>query len=421
MNVKIRNILTLMLAVLVLATISSCGDDDQPSASRIPVILSVSPDSGSPGDQVTITGTDLGDATSVTFGNTEAMISSNTDTEIVTSVPEGASTGRVNVTTAGGTASSQSDFSVIIVGAPTVSSLSRISAQAGENIMISGTEMSTVSSVTVGGVAATVVGTTDTSVEITLGDSPLGLSTITLTNDGGEVTTSLDAVTFYVIEILPDFNDTFDGDTVYFSTGGDAEITAFGISNSIAGATRMPQAISGNFYHIEGESDLNDSGTYTGQVGHRTQDAGFFNTFFEPQSDVAEYYFNVNVNFGELPADYDDVMAGFRLRFDEGYDADMDGSTSDEYLSYRPTPSDLADMGFEKDENGWYQLSITFDKFIEGGARSNAGSWNVYDIDQMTRFAVASRRNYEGPYALSFDNLFITRGGPYSFPQTMSN
>ncbi|MGB3465989.1 MAG: hypothetical protein WBA74_11995, partial [Cyclobacteriaceae bacterium] len=191
----------------------------------------------------------------------------------------------------------------------------------------------------------------------------------------------------------------------------------FGISNVIPSATLKPTEIQGNFYHLEGLSDTNDSGSYTGQVGHRQQDAGFFADFFEPGSDVVEYYYNVNINFGSLPTDYDDELAGFRLRFDEGYDADMDGSTSDEYLEFRPTPSGLTDLGYTADENGWYSLTISFDKFISSGPRDNAGSWDVYDVDQMTRFAIASRREYDGEYSLSFDNLFITRGGPYSFPE----
>ena len=406
-----------LLVVMVFQV--GCGDDENgtDATALIPVILSVSPGSGGPGDDVTITGTDMDAATAVTFGIVQASIVSNTATEITTTVPEGAATGRISVTTTGGVAVSTEDFEVIIVGAATVASVNRISAEAGENIVITGTEMLTVSSAMIGGVDATVVGTTETTVELTIPDSPLGLNTIALVNDGGSVTTSTDALTFYVIEVLPDFYETFDRDTIYFSTGGDAEITSWGISNVITGATKLPSAIQGNFYHIEGISDLDDSGSYTGQVGHRTQEAGHFADFFTVGSDVADYYYNVNINFGELPVDYDGVMAGFRLRFDEGYDADGDGSTSDETLEFRPTPSGLTDLGYAADENGWYTLSISFDKFIESGAKDGAGSWNVYAADQMTRFAMASRREHAGDYSLSFDNLFITKGGPYSFPQ----
>ncbi len=407
----------MLLAIISLGFLSACDEDEGTTEPLIPVILSISPESGEPGDQVTISGTDLANATRVTFGSVEANITSNTNSEIVTTVPEGASTGKVSVVTSGGTAVSTADFEVIIIGAATVTSVSRISAQAGENITLSGTEMTTVSSVSIGGVEATVVSATDTEVEITVGESPLGLSTFTVVNEGGSVTTSTEALTFYVIEVLPDFYDTFDRDTLVFSTGGDAEISAFGLSNAVQDATMLPAPFQGNFYHIEGQSDLDDSGSYTGQVGHRTQDVGFFADFFEPGSDITEYYYNVNLNFGTLPTDYDDVLAGLRLRFDEGYDADNDGSTSDEYLEFYPTPSKLSDLGYEMDENGWYALSINFDQFVESGPRDNAGSWAVYSVDQMTRYALASRREHAGPYSLSMDNIFITRGGPYSFPE----
>ncbi|MGB3465814.1 MAG: IPT/TIG domain-containing protein, partial [Cyclobacteriaceae bacterium] len=149
--------LTSVPLVLILCSFTllfSCGDDDEPGLA-IPVILSVSQSSGSPGDVVTITGTDLAEATSVSFNGTAATITSNSDTEIVTTVPENATTGLISVVTEGGTAVSGSDFEVIIVGAATVTSVSRISAQQGENITLTGTDMSTVSQVTIGGEEAT--------------------------------------------------------------------------------------------------------------------------------------------------------------------------------------------------------------------------------------------------------------------------
>ncbi len=413
---KLRQLAFMSCAVLLSLTMS-CNEKDDDGDVLIPVITSVSPESGEPGDAVTITGTDLSEATAVMFGTVEATITANTATEIMTSVPEGATTGKVSVTTAGGTAVSTADFQVIIIGAAGVESVSRISAQAGENVTLTGTEMSTVSAVSIGGVDATIVSTTESTVEITVGESPLGRSTFTVVNEGGSTTTSEEVIEFYVIEVLPDFNDDFDGEEYVFSSGGDAEITAWGVSNIIEGASRMPVAVNGNFYHVEGVSDLDDSGSYTGQVGHSQQDAGYFSDFFEQGSDVAEYYFNINMNFGTIPTDYDDVLAGLRLRFDEGYDADADGSNTDEYLEFRPTPSLLSDMGYEANADGWYQLSVSFDDMVESGPSGGAGSWDVYDVSTMTRFAIASRREHAGEYSLSLDNIFLTRGGPYSFPE----
>jgi hypothetical protein len=403
--------------------ITGCKDDEGDGVGEpnlIPVITSFSPASGEAGDPVTISGTDLGDATSVRFGSTEATITSNSATEIVTEVPEGATTGKISITTAGGTAVSGTDFEVITVGAPTVTDVSTISAQEGETVVINGTEMATVTSVEIGGVEATVENVTETSVEVRIAEgTPLGLSTISLTNEGGTSTTSTEALKFYVIDLLPAFSDTFDRDTSVLSSGGDAEINAWGVNNNletVAGYTpsMLPNPVNANFYHIEGESDTNDSGSYTGQIGHSKQEAGHFAGFLEPGSDVEEYYFNIQIHWSGIPEGYDDYLGGFRLRFDEGYDVDNDGSTSDEYLAFRPTPSALAEIGATPNEDGWYTLSIPFDMFTDAGPKGGA-SWADYDLDQMTRYAIASRRAHDGPYSMSIDNVFISRGGPYNF------
>jgi len=415
---KISAFILVGLMALSTIMISSCGEEE--TEILIPVITGFSPISAEPGEDVTIAGTDLANATSVLFGTENAVIVSNTATQITATVPQNANTGKITVVTAGGTAVSQNDFEVIRVGAPLVNSVSRISALVGENVTISGTEMATVSSVQIGGVDATIVGTpTDDAVEVTVGDSPLGLSTITVTNEGGSTTTTTDAVEFYVIEIFEAFNDTFDGEDTQFSSGGDAEINAWGLNNDFETVpadytpAMVPNPVDGMFYHIEGVSDLDDSGTYTGQIGHSQQDPGTFADFFTPQSDIENYYYNIQVNWSGIPADYDDVLAGLRLRFRGGnYDTDGDGSFTDELMEYRPTPSKLADAGYQPDENGWYSLSIRFDDFLDSGI-----AWSEYDIDQMTDFAIASRRDHAGEYSMSVDNIFITKGGPLSFPE----
>lgn len=78
----------------------------------IPHILSFSPTTGEEGDTVTITGVNFTDVTDVEFNGTPAVITSNTDTEIVCDVPSGATTGPITVITPGGTEISTSDFTV---------------------------------------------------------------------------------------------------------------------------------------------------------------------------------------------------------------------------------------------------------------------------------------------------------------------
>jgi plastocyanin len=77
-----------------------------------PRISSFAPTSGPVATAVTITGTNLAHARRVTFNGTVAVISSDSATKIVTRVPTGAGTGRIAVTTPGGTATSAGVFTV---------------------------------------------------------------------------------------------------------------------------------------------------------------------------------------------------------------------------------------------------------------------------------------------------------------------
>jgi hypothetical protein len=79
-----------------------------------PTITSLSPASGKVGATVTIKGTNLGGATKVMIGTKVATIVSGSDkaTQLKIKVPTGAKTGKIKVTTAGGTATSKTNFKV---------------------------------------------------------------------------------------------------------------------------------------------------------------------------------------------------------------------------------------------------------------------------------------------------------------------
>jgi hypothetical protein len=77
-----------------------------------PTITKFTPLSGAVGKKVTISGTNLSGATAVTFNGTAAQITKDTATKIKTTVPTGATTGRIQVTTPGGTATSAASFTV---------------------------------------------------------------------------------------------------------------------------------------------------------------------------------------------------------------------------------------------------------------------------------------------------------------------
>jgi hypothetical protein len=78
-----------------------------------PAILTFSPTSGAVGTVVTITGTTFTGATKITFGGVKATtFSVNSNTQITATVPNGAKTGTIQVTTPGGIAVSSTTFTV---------------------------------------------------------------------------------------------------------------------------------------------------------------------------------------------------------------------------------------------------------------------------------------------------------------------
>jgi hypothetical protein len=63
----------------------------------LPVITSFSPESGSPGTQVTVKGRNLSNAQSVRFNGSIANFTANTDTSLVATVPVGTTTGKISL------------------------------------------------------------------------------------------------------------------------------------------------------------------------------------------------------------------------------------------------------------------------------------------------------------------------------------
>ena len=112
---KILKQASLVLAAVIL--IYACGKDDDPEPEPIatPTITSFSPSSGAVGTQVTITGTNFGATAAsnvVKFGTVTATVSTASATSLVTSVPVGATTGKISVTANKKTATSATDFTV---------------------------------------------------------------------------------------------------------------------------------------------------------------------------------------------------------------------------------------------------------------------------------------------------------------------
>ena len=78
----------------------------------IPQVKSFAPPTGPVGSEVVITGVSLKQATKVAFGTKSASFTVNSDTQVTATVPSGAKTGKITVTTPGGVAKSATSFTV---------------------------------------------------------------------------------------------------------------------------------------------------------------------------------------------------------------------------------------------------------------------------------------------------------------------
>ncbi|MFE6072931.1 IPT/TIG domain-containing protein [Paenibacillus sp. NPDC057886] len=174
---------------------STTSAADQYTYIAAPTITSVSPKSGTTfgGTTVTLTGTNLTDATAVKFGATAATsYTVNSATQITAIAPAGsAGTVDVTVTTPGGTSATSAADQYTYHAAPTIASVSPTSGPTtgGTTVTLTGTNLTGVTGVTFGGRAATSV-TVISATQITATAPPgtAGAIIIAVTTPGGSAT-----------------------------------------------------------------------------------------------------------------------------------------------------------------------------------------------------------------------------------------
>jgi large repetitive protein len=135
-----------------------------------PAITALNPTSGptSGGTSVVITGTALTGVTGVTFGDTVATFTIGSDTQITATAPaHAAGTVPVKVTSPDGASADTAADDFTYVGPPTITGLDPTTGPVagGTSVVISGTDLTGVTSVTFGGTAATF--TIDSNTRIT--------------------------------------------------------------------------------------------------------------------------------------------------------------------------------------------------------------------------------------------------------------
>ena len=153
-----------------------------------PVISGFSPTSGPVGQVVTISGNNFTDATQVTFkDNLPAIFSVITDQQISATVPGGAQTGRIRVTTPAGTALSDTNF--IVRPPPHITMFSPASGTIGTKVAILGDHFGGATEVRVGAIGMPFVQVSSGHIAATV---PTGSATgsITVSTPDGSATST---------------------------------------------------------------------------------------------------------------------------------------------------------------------------------------------------------------------------------------
>ncbi|RZK32826.1 MAG: T9SS type A sorting domain-containing protein, partial [Hymenobacter sp.] len=167
-----------------------------------PVVSSFTPTSGQVGTVVTLTGTNLSGASTVTVNGTlaTAFTVNLAGTQLTLTVPVGATTGPIRVTTPGGTATSATAFTVL-ASVPVVSSFTPASGQIGSTVTLTGTNLSGASTVTMNGMLVTAFTVNSAGTQLTF-TVPTGATTgpIRVTTPGGTATS---ATAFTVLSSVP--------------------------------------------------------------------------------------------------------------------------------------------------------------------------------------------------------------------------
>ena len=154
--------------------------------------IATSTATGVVGDTVTITGVNVGAASTVKIGTLAVSpVTVNAADSISIVVPAGATDGKISVTTAGGTATASKAFALV----PSIGSLSKTSVAIGGSVTVTGVNLAAVTSVKVGTKAVTGFTKGATTVTFTVPAATVS-GKVTLVSAGG---TAISADTLSII------------------------------------------------------------------------------------------------------------------------------------------------------------------------------------------------------------------------------
>jgi hypothetical protein len=216
------------------------------NAPAAPVVTAFTPGSGPVGTTVTLTGTNLGGATSVNFGGVpQTVITNNTGTSLTVTVPAGAITGTLTLTTPGGTIA-LGTFTVV----PTLTSINPNNGARGSTVTLTGTTLTGTTTITFAGTSNRTVSsgfTVASATSITGVVVPSGAITglVTVTTTAGTSNGVLFTVTGPQLDLTQNGTAYPSGGLAYNFGNQPVATTSAPISFTLANAGNAPLTLTG--------------------------------------------------------------------------------------------------------------------------------------------------------------------------------
>lgn len=323
----------------------------------VPSNLSTSPDPVKNGGTITITGEDLDIVTSISFNNADGSIATQTETEITATVPDEAQTGDLTLTMANGNTVSVA-YTLV---EPTVTSFVPESLMAGEDLVIRGTDLDLVASVTF---------PTDQTVDAA---------------DFSVQTTS-------VISLTVPSAAQGEGATLNLTNGSSVEVTGLTIESSTNPTmTNSPSGYAGEEVTIEGQNYNNVETVYIGdtKVTNFTDRTSTSMTFTIPESlsegeyDVILYTYDgssytvgtITINATEIDITQGNCVTQSDQSVESTFPMTLTWDDSGRFRVLRSSPVDLSSITWTA---GVSLIRVYKDSSTTGQAQINDGNWSTF-------------------------------------------